>query len=147
MDEVDFQILDILMRNSRATYREISEKIKISEVAVHKRIKKLRGVIKSFTILVDQRALGKETTAILMLKCEVGKTKEIAEKLSHVEDITEVYTTLGEYDLIAKIRTRDTHTLKKLVEKKISMLEGITEIRASIVFECFKEEPNLILCP
>lgn len=147
MDDVDKGIIEVLMKNSRATYKDISEKIGISEVAVHKRIKKLKNVVKAFTILVDQKAFGKETTAMLLLKCEVGKTREIAEKLKDIEDICEVYTTIGEYDIIAKVRTKNTESLKQLVEKKISMLQGINELRASIVFECFKENVSLVLCP
>ena len=147
MDEIDRGIMEILMQNSRATYKDISEKIGISEVAVHKRIKKLKGMIKAFTILVDQKILGKGNTAVLLLRCEVGKTREIAERLKEIEDICEVYTTVGEYDIIAKIRTKNTESLKQLVEKKISMISGINELRASIVFECFKENVNLVLCP
>ncbi len=147
MDKVDEEIIKALIRNSRATYKEISKKIEISEVAVHKRIKKLKSIIKAFTVLVDQKAFGKKTTALLLLRCEVGKTREIAESLKNIQDVCEVYTTIGEYDIIAKVRTKDTQSLKQLVEKEISMISGINELRASIVFECFKENVNFVLCP
>ncbi|MFV2040633.1 MAG: Lrp/AsnC family transcriptional regulator [Candidatus Hydrothermarchaeales archaeon] len=145
MDETDQKIIDKLRENSRASYKEIARGVKISDVAVHKRIKNLqkRGVIKRFTVTIDQRKLDKTTTAILMIKCDTGSAPEIAEGLAKTPDITEVYTTIGEYDLVAKIRTHDMDALKDLVEKKLRMTRGIHEIRTSVVFDAFKEDLSL----
>ncbi len=146
MDEVDMKILDVLKKNSRASYKDIAKHAKISDVAVHKRIKKLEeGVIRAFTVAIDQRRYGKETTAIITVKCEVGKTGDIAKKLTEIEDITEVYTTVGEYDILAKIRTSDTAGLRDVIEKGLSRIGGINEIRTSIVFECLKEDVCLVM--
>ncbi len=145
MDGIDQKIIEKLRENSRVSYKNISREVKISDVAVHKRIKNLekRGVIKQFTVLVDQRKLDKETTAILMVKCDVGLAPEIAKKLAKNQDITEVYTTIGEYDMVAKIRTNDMNTLKELVEKKLRMTRGIHEIRTSVVFDAVKEDLSM----
>jgi DNA-binding Lrp family transcriptional regulator len=145
MDEIDKKIIGKLRENSRASYKEIARVVKISDVAVHKRIKNLRKreVITRFTVTVDQKKLGKMTTAILMLKCEVGSAPEIAKKLAETLDISEVYTTIGEYDIVAKIRTDNMDTLKELVEKKLRMTKGIHEIRTSVVFDSFKEDLSL----
>lgn len=147
MDDTDRKILEVLMQNARTPYKDIAKHALISDVAVHKRIKKLEeeGTVKAYTVLVDQKKYGKELTAIITVKCELGKTPEIAERLSKVEDVSEVYTTVGEYDLVAKIRTRDTKSLKEIVEREISRIGGINEIRASIVFECFKERVGLVV--
>ncbi|HDH28656.1 MAG TPA: Lrp/AsnC family transcriptional regulator [Euryarchaeota archaeon] len=145
MDETDQKIIDQLRENSRASYKEIARGVKISDVAVHKRIKNLqkRGVIKRFTVTVDQHKLDKATTAILMIKCNTGSAPGIAERLAKTPDITEVYTTIGEYDIVAKIRTHDMNSLKDLVEKKLRMTRGIHEIRTSVVFDAFKEDLSL----
>ncbi len=114
-------------------------------MAVHKRIKNLqkKGIIKRFTVLADQVMLGKNTTSLLMIKCDVGSAPEIAEKLSGMGDVFEVYTTVGEYDIVAKIRTNDMESLKNMVEKKLRMIRGIHEIRTSVVFDSFKEDLSM----
>lgn len=145
MDETDKKILEVLQKNSRTPYRDIARHARISDVAVHKRIKKLSRVIKAFTVLVDQREYGKAVTAVIAITCEVGRAPEIARKLSELEDVTEVYTTLGEHDIIAKIRTRDLESLKNIVEKELIRIRGINEIRTSIVFDCVKERVNLVM--
>ncbi len=146
MDETDRKILEVLIENSRTSYKEIAGRVGISDVAVHKRIKRLeREVIKSFTPLVRQSALGLNITCIVSIKCSPGNKERIAEEISKLEDVREVYTTIGEQDIIAKIRTKDTSSLKELVDSKISRIKGINEIRSSIVFNCFKEEVWLVI--
>ncbi len=145
MDEIDEKIIEALKKNSRSSYKEMARETHISDVAVHKRIKKLKGIIRKFTILVDQKSVGKEITAILMIKCEIGKALEIANRLSQVEDIREVYTTVGEYDIIAKIRTDNMDSLKEITEKELMDIKGLNEVRTSIVFESLKEDQSLIL--
>lgn len=145
MDEIDKTIIESLKQNARSSYKDMAKETHISDVAVHKRIKKLQGIIKAFTILVDQKSVGKETTAILMIKCEVGKALEIAERLSQEEDIYEVYTTVGEYDIIAKIRTGNMDSLKDITENLLMQIKGLNEVRTSIVFEALKEDMTLVL--
>lgn len=146
MDDVDEKILEALRKNSRAPYKEIAKLVRISDVAVHKRIKKLNeGVIKAFTVLIDQREYGKETTALISLRCEVGRTASIARSLAKIKDVMEVYTALGEYDIVIKIRTKDTRSLREIVEKQLTRIKGINEIRASIVFDCVKEDVSLVM--
>ena len=145
MDETDEKIIETLKKNSRTSYKEIARNAHISDVAVHKRIKKLDGsVIRAFTILVDQKAYEKDTVAIANVRCETGRTSEIAEALAKIEDVVEVYTTVGNFDISAKIRTKDTDTLKDIIETKIRAIKGINEIRTSIVFDCVKEDVNLV---
>lgn len=145
MDEIDEKIIEALKKNSRSSYKDLARGTHISDVAIHKRIKKLKGIIRKFTILVDQKSVGKEITAILMIKCEIGKALEIANRLSQVEDIREVYTTVGEYDIIAKIRTDNMDSLKEITEKELMDIKGLNEVRTSIVFESLKEDQSLIL--
>lgn len=145
MDETDRKILQVLQKNSRTPYKNIARHARISDVAVHKRIKKLDKTIKAFTVLLDQREYGRDTTAIIEITCEVGQAMEIAGKLAKIEDVTEVYTTVGKYDIVAKVRTKDMQSLKGIVEKELIRIKGINEIRTSVVFECIKENVNLVM--
>ncbi|MEE8403470.1 MAG: Lrp/AsnC family transcriptional regulator [Candidatus Hydrothermarchaeaceae archaeon] len=145
MDEIDKKILETLEKNSRTSYKDIARHAKISDVAVHKRIKKLDGsVIRAFTVLVDQKTYGKGTTAIANIRCETGMTPKIAKALAEIEDVAEVYTTVGNYDITAKIKTADIDALKEIIETEVMAIRGINEIRTSIVFDCVKERVNLV---
>jgi DNA-binding Lrp family transcriptional regulator len=144
MDETDRKILQVLMENSRTSYKEIAKSVQISDVAVHKRIKKLRDVIDSFTITVKQGEMGKGVCALVLIRCEVGRTGEIGKRLAEIPDVAEVYLSLGDCDIIAKVRTGTMDTLKEMVEKEFSRIGGLIEIRTNVVFDCLKEEINLV---
>lgn len=60
IDDMDKKIIDILINDSSVTMRSIGEVVKLSDVAIKKRIEKLkdRGVIKKFTIIVDRGKVG-----------------------------------------------------------------------------------------
>ena len=144
MDRIDQQIIEKLKENSRASYKEISKEVKISDVAVHKRIKKLqKNLIKKFTIIVDQKKTDRQTTALIMVRCDTGTAPEIAAQISAIPDVSEVYTTVGEFDIIAKIRTANMESLKELVEQKLRMIRGIHNITSSIVFDAYKEDMSM----
>lgn len=147
MDETDRKIIEILRKNARSSYKEIAKNANITDVAVLKRIKKLEeSIIRGYVALVDQKAYGKEITAIVCIRCEPAKSAYVAEEIASIGDVSEVYTTVGDYDVVVKIRTTNLDSLKELVEKKIAMIKGINEIRTNIVFNCIKEDVTLVSC-
>ena len=60
LDEVDHQILDILIDNTRIPFTDISKKLLISAGTVHVRVKKMEdaGIIKGSTLNLDYVKLG-----------------------------------------------------------------------------------------
>lgn len=136
MDSTDKKILDILSENSRISFKDLSKKLKISDVAVKKRTDKLikNGLIKKFTIEIDNSKVGKSVASFVLIKSEANKTREIANAL---HEVGEVYTTLGEYEIILRLDTGSIEELKKVVEDKISLLNGVIEVKTNIVFSEF----------
>ena len=62
MDAIDYKILKILQKNARETASNISKEIHLSVSAVIERIRKMEetGVIKEYTIIVDEKKTGNE---------------------------------------------------------------------------------------
>ncbi|MFQ6051613.1 MAG: Lrp/AsnC family transcriptional regulator [Candidatus Hydrothermarchaeota archaeon] len=141
MDEVDKKIVEILRDDSRTTFSQIARDLGISDVAVYKRVKKLQdeGIIKRFTLVIDPRAMGREVIAYVLMKTLANHTIPIAERLREEEWVSEIYTLVGEYDIIAKVETSSIQSLKEFVERRLRNMEGILDLRTSIVFTVFKE--------
>ncbi|OPY29616.1 MAG: HTH-type transcriptional regulator Ptr2 [Methanocella sp. PtaU1.Bin125] len=59
MDEIDIRIIQELIPQPRATYRELADRLDLSVNAVHKRVQSLveLGIIKEFTVHLSQAAL------------------------------------------------------------------------------------------
>jgi len=59
MDKVDVILCQLLMANSRLSYRELADKLNLSVTAVHKRIQSIMelGIIRKFTANISLGAL------------------------------------------------------------------------------------------
>lgn len=136
IDEIDTKILDLLNRDARMSYSEIARHFGFSDVAIRKRVDKLvdKGIITRFTTEVDHKKLGKNVSAFIFLNTRSDKTQEIAEQLLAIEGIEEVYVSMGVYDIIVKAHCSDVVDLKDLTETKLNDINGILEVRPSIVF-------------
>ena len=55
IDKLDLEILKLLSRDSKISFSEISNLLKVSNTTIHVRIKRLQKleVIKNFTITID----------------------------------------------------------------------------------------------
>jgi len=144
LDEKDKQLLSILQEKGRATLKELSRLTGMRETTIFARIKRLEreGIIKEYRAILDPKALGKGTTAFILIKYDpsFGFTqREVAEKISKLPEIQEVYIIAGDWDMIAKIREKDVESLGRIVLDKIREIEGVKETVSLIVFESIKE--------
>jgi DNA-binding Lrp family transcriptional regulator len=144
LDDKDKELLSILQENGRATLREISKLTGMRETTVFARIKRLEkeGIIKEYRAILDPKAIGRNTTAFILIKYDpsFGFTqKEVAEKISKLPEIQEVHIIAGDWDMIAKVREKDVESLAKVVLDKIREIEGVKETVSLIVFESLKE--------
>jgi len=144
LDEKDKELLSILQEKGRATLREISKLTGMRETTVFARIKKLEkeGIIKEYRAILDPKAIGKNTTAFILIKYDPSfgfSQREVAEKIAKLPEIQEVHIIAGDWDMIAKVREKDVESLGKVVLDKIREIEGVRETVSLIVFESIKE--------
>ena len=67
IDTINKNILYLLQRDARMTYKEIAKELKRSETTIRDRIKALErlGIIQGYTALIDKTALGLNFFAII----------------------------------------------------------------------------------
>ena len=64
-------------------------------------------------------------TAYVLINCDLGYEEEIIEELKHLSDVKEVRGTFGAYDIIAKVESDQTTTLRETIIWKIRKLERV----------------------
>lgn len=142
LDKIDKKILSILQEDSRRSFVDLAKDLDLSETAMRNRVKKLvdRGVIKKFTLQLDQDRIGKSVSSIICVRIggEVGPIA--ASGLMDIEAITEIYTVTGEYDLILKIVCESINGLEKVVEK-IRALDFTKETNTFVILHKIKDNP------
>ena len=141
MDEVDTAILRSLIKNSRISLSQMSKEIDVPDATISNRLKKLENdVIKRYTVILDWEKIGLDITTIIIIQTESEKHESVKEELSKLEEVSEVYSVSGEYDILIKVWVRDIEELNKLMNTKIRSVDGVEDLTEMIVMERVKEE-------
>jgi DNA-binding Lrp family transcriptional regulator len=78
-------------------------------------------------------------TAIILLNVKRKLVNDVAEQLAGMQEISEVYSVTGQYDLICIVRVRDNDVLANLMTDKISTVKGITQTNTMLAFKAFSK--------
>ncbi len=76
-------------------------------------------------------------TAIVLLQVERDRINAVAEELSGIDGIAEVYSVSGPYDLVAMLRTKDNDELADVVTNKMLKVQGIVKSETLIAFRAY----------
>jgi Lrp/AsnC family transcriptional regulator for asnA, asnC and gidA len=147
LDYVNFKIIDILNKNSSVPFVELAKQIGISDATVHSRVKKLisTGIIKKFSIFVDNNLIGYDHLAFIMVKLEKGKADEAVIILETIEEILEIHEIYDKFDLLVKIRAKSLKNMRDTIVNKILTVSFVKEIELMTVLRTRKEEQMVSL--
>lgn len=76
-------------------------------------------------------------TIFIMVKCELGKAYEVADEAVAIEQVSEVYSTSGQYDLMMKCYLADKTDIGHFVTSSIQTLRGVKDTFTLITFKAF----------
>ena len=76
-------------------------------------------------------------TAVVLINVEPARTAAVAETLSNMRGISEVYSVAGNYDLVAIVRMKENEALAGLVAERIRELDGISRTETLIAFRAY----------
>ena len=119
-DELDRKIIAFLGENARASYGELGRRVGLSAPAVKRRVDRLvaSGVIRGFTVVLDDEAFGNETEAFVELYCRSRTNPaDIRAMLAGLPDIVDAYTVTGDADALLHIKTANPGELEAIVEQ------------------------------
>lgn len=142
MDEKDEKILKLLKENSKLTTHQISKKHLIPVTTVHNRIKKLEkdGVIKRYTLELDNKKLGKTIAAYInitvdykLLKEMKMSQQELMKKIKQDESVEEAAMVTGGTDILIKVRVKSMDELDNFVTRHLRNIEGIEKTQTMVV--------------
>jgi Lrp/AsnC family transcriptional regulator for asnA, asnC and gidA len=132
----------MLSKDSSMPFVEVAKQIGISDATVHIRVRRLiaDGLIKKFTISVDNNMLGYDHLAFMGINIEPGFADEVTEGLLKIDEVLEIHEMHGRFDLILKIRAKDLDQMREIVVNKIRKLPRILETELMTVLKTRKED-------
>lgn len=130
VDALDQKIIEILKTNSRTAFADISKKVFLSPSSVRERVKKLEdlGVIKRYSLEVDQRLLGNNLEVFIMLKVFTGKFKTALAKIDSFPEIQEAHRITGQQNIHMRVALKDQLHLQQFIDKLIIFGEPTTHL-------------------
>ncbi len=143
LDERDFAILELLKKDARLSEQKIARKSGIPMTTVHNRIKKLQqtGVIKRYTIKLDNGKLGKALVAYVFIKAiNQADQKALLEEIASIPQVCEVAMVTGDFDIFFKARVGSMDELSKIVLANLRKNRHVGESVTMISYETYENE-------
>ena len=137
LDEIDHQILDLLIDNTRTAFTEIAKQLLISAGTVHVRVKKMEdaGIIKGSSLTLDYKKLGYTFIAYIGIFLEkTHQTKFVLEHLKSIPFVTVAHITTGKFNIFVKVRATSTDHAKEIIFM-IDDIEGVSRTETMISLE------------
>jgi DNA-binding Lrp family transcriptional regulator len=76
-------------------------------------------------------------TAIVLMQVEPRAIPDTAQALADLDDVSEVYSVTGEFDLVAIVRVRTHDALADVVTGEIAKVEGIERTETLVAFRAY----------
>ncbi len=65
------------------------------------------------------------TDAYVMLNCELGAEEEIIKKLKELEQVKDVFETIGTHDMLIKLQADNFEKIREIVSRNIQQLPKV----------------------
>jgi DNA-binding Lrp family transcriptional regulator len=142
MDPKDQKILELLKQHAEYTSRDIAKRTLLPVTTIFNRIRKLKkeGIIKKFTVELDNKKIGKglmvylEVNVNLPLLKSKGKSQlDIQKEIKRFDFVERADIIAGGADLMVVIRVKDVGEYGQVLLKKLHLIEGIENTKSLVV--------------
>ena len=132
-------LLNILQEDSSQKWTDIASTLQVSDVAVRKRVKKLKdeGVIKKFTIEVDPKKLGYELSSFIGFDVEAESYIQTIEEVKTWSEVRSIFQTSLDHDFLMECWFKDNDHLTQFL-RTLEQVPGITKICPATVIQRIK---------
>ncbi len=137
LDEIDHQILDMLIDNTRIPFTDIAKKLLISAGTVHVRVKKMEeaSIIRGSSLMLDYKKLGYSFIAYVGVYLKnTSQTKFVLERINEIPHVTVAHITTGKFNIFCKIRAKSTEHAKEIIFL-LDDIEGVYRTETMISLE------------
>lgn len=118
IDKTDVEILQMLKTNCKIQLIDIGEAVHLTGQAVSKRILKMEklGIIKGYTVLLDEKLLGKTITAYITIFMKTTDHSAFQAFLKNNEAVVEANRISGEGCYLLKVQVNTHEDLNRFLD-------------------------------
>jgi Lrp/AsnC family transcriptional regulator for asnA, asnC and gidA len=134
IDDLDLKILSELSKDASISVPRLSKKININSSVVYSRIKRLvkRGLIKKFTIIINDEALGFNVKALTGITMDSKLRDNVLSELFKIPEVREVAEVTGRFDVLVTMTARSLDEMHQIISEKVGRIEGVQKTETFI---------------
>ena len=138
LNRIDQELLRLLQADARQSNSALAEQINLSPTPCLRRLRKLEssGVIKGYTAILDQAAVGLDVAAFAFVKLEknTAANGEAFEKtVAVLSEVMECCVVTGAHDYVLRIVARDLGAYERFLKQKLATVDGVADIETMII--------------
>lgn len=141
IDKKDKKLLVELLKDGRKSFADLARACRMTRQSIFSRVKSLKrkGVIKRFTVVLDQQKLGLNLKAYILLSASPSEeARDRASKiLAQFPQISQIHRLFGRFDFLVEVLVKDINELSEIIGK-IHRLGVVTKTETMIVYQNIK---------
>ena len=134
IDDLDLKILSELSKDASISVPKLSKKVNINASVVYSRIKRLikRGLIKKFTVIINDEALGLNVKALTGINMDSKLRDNVLNELFKIPEVREVSEVTGRFYVLVTMNARSLDEMHQLISEKVGRIEGVQKTETFI---------------
>lgn len=139
LDEVDRQLIAVLQKDGRKSFKDIADETGIPASSVRYRVQRLEdsGILQIVGI-ANPLSIGFDRLALIGVKCASGTAREVCAALAEIEETSYVVLTTGPYDVMIEVVCRDMKHYTELLYERLQLVPGVVSTETFFVLEAHK---------
>ena len=100
MDKIDWQIVDMLLRDARVSYSDIGKHLGLGKDSIQRRVKKLieSGILKVPISILDAKKCGFEGIVDFFIRADIENIQAVEDHLSTLPYVLIIGRAIGDYN-------------------------------------------------
>jgi Lrp/AsnC family transcriptional regulator for asnA, asnC and gidA len=145
LDDTDWRLIELLRADGRAPFRELADRLGLTENAVRTRVRALEssGCMKVVAV-ADAAASGFELLLAVGVEVDGRPALEVADRLAEFPEVFSVCLVVGTYDIELLIVARDHDHVAELVTRTLVAVPGVRRLHTGLAVDVLKNQPDWV---
>jgi len=141
------KLLFELTKDGSISVPVLSKKLGINASVLYSRIKRLqkKGLIKKFTVEIDDSLLGIGVKATVGINRDPKCKDEIHKKLMETPEVVSISEITGRFDILIHVYATNLEALHSVVIEKIGKIEGIQNTETFVELQKTDKDPVYLI--